>query len=263
MPEKQTRKWRLTTRGVSLAAALAAVMLALPALALAHLERPSYWPDPRPDKSVSPPAGGKVPQARSLKSAASGAGRGDVLVVCKGNRGAQSLALLRASVRKARKGGYRLRPSQPKIRLSKRQARRLLAINEVLAARCGYSSVQKAVLAAGNNDRVVIMPGRYTEPASRRAPENDPKCNPEPAPEGRQWRPHPELRVPGHLPQRPEPDLRPGPRGHGRSASATAFGPPRDPSARAGPVPAVQPADRGDRAEARRRDHGRRHRLSG
>jgi hypothetical protein len=163
---------------VSLAATLAAVMLALPALALAHLERPSYWPDPRPDKSVSPPAGGKVPQARSLKSAASGAGRGDVLVVCKGNRGARSLALLRASVRKARKGGYRLRPSQPKIRLSKRQARRLLAINEVLAARCGYSSVQKAVLDAGNNDRVVIMPGRYTEPASRRAPENDPKCNP-------------------------------------------------------------------------------------
>ena len=72
--EKPTRKRRLTRRGVSLAATLAAVMLALPALALAHLERPSYWPDPRPDNSVSPPAGGKVPKARSLKSAASGAG---------------------------------------------------------------------------------------------------------------------------------------------------------------------------------------------
>src|SRR5215207_11716486 len=123
-------------RGVSLTATLAALMLALPALALAHLERPSYWPDPRADKSVSPPAGGKVPNARSLKSAARGAGPGEVLVVCKGNRGARSLALLRASVRKARKVGYRLRPSQPKIKLSRRQANRLLAINDVLAAQC-------------------------------------------------------------------------------------------------------------------------------
>ena len=175
---KQTPKRRLTRRGVPLAVALAAVMLALPALALAHLERPSYWPDPRPDNSVSPPAGGKVPKARSLQSAASGKGPGDVLVVCKGNRGARSLALLRASVREARKEGYRLRPSQRKIRLSKRKAQRLLAINDALAAQCDYRSVQKAVLDAGNNDRILIMPGRYTEPNSRRARENDPKCNP-------------------------------------------------------------------------------------
>ena len=226
LPEKETRKRRLTTRGVSLAATLAAMMLALPALALAHLERPSYWPDPRPDKSVSPPAGGKVPQARSLKSAASGAGRGDVLVVCKGNRGAQSLALLRASVRKARKGGYRLRPSQPKIRLSKRQARRLLAINDVLAARCGYSSVQKAVLDAGNNDRSRDHARPLHRAGLAQGPGERPEVQPESAPEGRQRGPHPELRVPGHLPQRPEPDLRPGPRGHGRSASAAALGPP-------------------------------------
>ena len=178
MREKQARKRRFTRRGVSLAATLAAMMLALPALALAHLERPSYWPDPRPDNSVSPPAGGKVPKARSLQSAASGKGSGDVLVVCKGNRGARSLALLRASVREARKEGYRLRPSQRKIRLSKRKAQRLLAINDALAAQCDYRSVQKAVLDAGNNDRILIMPGRYTEPNSRRARENDPKCNP-------------------------------------------------------------------------------------
>ena len=163
---------------MSLGAALAAVMLALPAFALAHLERPSYWPDPRPDNSVSPPAEGKVPTARSLKSAASGAGPGDVLVVCKGNRGTRSLALLRASVRQARKKGYRLRPSQAKTRLAKRQARRLLAINEALAARCDYRSVQEAVRDAGNNDRIAIMPGRYTEPKLRRAiPCNDPRRN--------------------------------------------------------------------------------------
>ena len=175
---KTTRKRRFPTRAVSLGATLAAVMLVLPAFALAHLERPSYWPDPGPDNSVSPPAGGKVPEARSLKSAASGAGPGDVLVVCKGNNGARSMALLRRAVRQARKEGYRLRPSQRKVKLSRRQARRLVRINAALAEACEYRSVQEAVLDAGNNDRIAIMPGRYTEPKSRRAPENDPRCNP-------------------------------------------------------------------------------------
>ncbi len=78
----------------------------------------------------------------------------------------------------ARKKGYRLRPSQPKIKLSKKEADRLLAINAALARRCDYDSVQRAVRDAGNNDRVLIMPGHYTEPDSRSAPENDPKCNP-------------------------------------------------------------------------------------
>jgi hypothetical protein len=163
---------------VWLGVALAAVMLVLPAFALAHLERPSYWPDPRPDNSISPPAGGKVPEARSLKSAASGKGPGDVLVVCKGNNGARSMALLRRAVRQARKKGYRLRPSQRKTKLSKRQARRLVRINKRLARQCEYRSVQEAVFDAGNNDRIAIMPGRYTERKSRRAPENDPRCNP-------------------------------------------------------------------------------------
>ena len=165
-------------RAVALAAALAATMLALPALALAHLERPSYWPDPAPDTSVSPAAGGEVPEARSLRSAPSGAGPGEVLVVCKGHGGAQSLADLRTSVREASKKGYRLRPSQPKIKLSKKEADRLLAINAALAKQCDYDSVQQAIFDAGNNDRVLIMPGVYTEPDSRSAPENDPVCNP-------------------------------------------------------------------------------------
>ena len=91
-----TWKRRLSRRSVSLAAAVVAVMLGLPALALAHLERPSYWPDPAPDNTVTPAAGGQVPTARSLDSAPSGAGPGDVLVVCKGSQGAQSLADLRS-----------------------------------------------------------------------------------------------------------------------------------------------------------------------
>ena len=43
---------------------------------------------------------------------------------------------------------------------------------------CRHRSVQSAIEAASNNDRVVIMPGRYTEPESRAQPTNDPECNP-------------------------------------------------------------------------------------
>src|SRR5437763_881680 len=38
-------------------------------MARAHIERASYWPDPAPDCSISPCAGGQVPTARSLESA--------------------------------------------------------------------------------------------------------------------------------------------------------------------------------------------------
>ena len=42
-----------------LAAALIASLV--PALAWAHVERTSYWPNPGPDTSVTPAAGGAVP----------------------------------------------------------------------------------------------------------------------------------------------------------------------------------------------------------
>lgn len=165
-------------RSASLVVVAAAALLTLPALAFGHLERPSYWPDPAPDTSVTPAAGGEVPTSRSLASTVTGAGPGDVLVVCKGEDGAESLAALQASVEQARKHGYRLRPSQPKTKLSKQEADQLLAINAALAEQCQYGSVQQAVFDAGNNDRIAIMPGRYTEPQSRSALENDPTCNP-------------------------------------------------------------------------------------
>ena len=46
-----------------------AAALAAPPVALAHIERDAYWPDPAPDTTVSPAAGGAVPQPRSLASA--------------------------------------------------------------------------------------------------------------------------------------------------------------------------------------------------
>ena len=99
--------------------------------ASAHLERPSYWPDPAPDTSVTPPAGGKVPKARSLASAVTGRGPGDVRVVCQ-----KKLARARARVdsRSARSEGFRLRPSQPVTRYSKKKARQMRRINRALAS---------------------------------------------------------------------------------------------------------------------------------
>jgi Right handed beta helix region len=152
--------------------------LALPAAAAAHLERPSYWPDPAPDTSVSPPAGGEVPDARGLASAVTGKGPGEVLVVCKGEQASTSLRLLRKSLSRATGKGFFIRPSQPKYKLSQKQADRLTRINRALAEDCDYNSIQNAVFDAHNNARVVIMPGRYTEPKSRNQPLNDPRCTP-------------------------------------------------------------------------------------
>src|SRR5687767_6964287 len=98
------------------AVAIAGIALSLPAAAWAHLERPSYWPDPSPDKSVDPPAGGAVPVARGLPSAVHGNGPGDVLVVCKGKDGVNSLALLNDSLKNATGKGFRVRPSEDKIK---------------------------------------------------------------------------------------------------------------------------------------------------
>jgi hypothetical protein len=144
----------------------------LPALASAHIERPSYWPDPGVDQAGGQPTGGGEPTARSLRSAVTGAGPGQVRVVCKGN----SLALAERSINHAHNRGFRIRPSEPKRRISAAKAERLLSINEALSERCRFHSVQKAITKSGNNDRVVIMPGRYREPKSRAAATNDPAC---------------------------------------------------------------------------------------
>ena len=47
-------------------------LIALPALALGHIERASYWPDPAPDTAVNPPAGGTIPDVRALATALDG-----------------------------------------------------------------------------------------------------------------------------------------------------------------------------------------------
>ena len=118
-----------------------------------------------------------MPKARSLASALKKAKRGQTHVVCMGTAGKRSLKLLARSVESARTKGFRLRPSEPKRELTRKKANKLVRLNRKLARQCEFHSVQKAVFEAGNNDRVVIMPGRYKEKHSRKQPVNDPKCN--------------------------------------------------------------------------------------
>ena len=61
----------------------AGALLAAAAVALAHVERTSYWPNPGPDHSVKPAAGGKVPTARSLASTLLSKPPGVTRVVCR------------------------------------------------------------------------------------------------------------------------------------------------------------------------------------
>jgi hypothetical protein len=163
------RGWRLRIRtavGLALVLALGGV-----GLAIAHIERPSFWPLPQADCSIHPCAGGAVPAPRTLASALRHTRGSTTRVVCKPN----SLSLLRASIRRARRSGYYIRPTDHRS-LSAGAARRLLALNTRLFARCRYRNIQPAVTASHNDDRVVIMPGLYTEPESRAKPTNDPAC---------------------------------------------------------------------------------------
>ncbi len=146
--------------------------LALAATASGHIERASYWPDPAADTSVSPPTGGKVPAIRNLASSLRKKPPGRTRVVCKKG----SLKKAKRSIKRARKSGYDIRPSDHR-NLSRKRAKKLRRINKRLAKRCKFHQIQPAVNASGNNDRVVVMPGTYTEPGSRAKPTNDPACD--------------------------------------------------------------------------------------
>ena len=154
------------------AIAIGAAMLVSAPLAFAHIERASYWPDPGVDNAVKGGAGGKVPKTRSLFSALDKKQRGDTRVVCQGR---SSLKALKKDLKAAQRG-YHLRLSDKRKQIGPKKAEDLLEFNQRLLRKCKFDSIQDAVDAAGNNDRIVIMPGSYTEPDSRAAPTNDPSC---------------------------------------------------------------------------------------
>jgi hypothetical protein len=151
--------------------AVAFAIVALPTAAVAHVERSTYWPNPAPDRSVKPAAGGKVPAYRPLASALKPKPPGDTRIVCQDD----SLKLAKAAIRDGR-NGFKVRPNEDKRRLNKRKARKLKQLNKRFVKKCEYDQIQPAVTDSGNNDRIVIMPGTYTEPDSLAKPENDPAC---------------------------------------------------------------------------------------
>ena len=160
-------------RRVILALAVAVCgILAIPQAAQAHVERPSYWPDPSPDCSVSPCAGGEIPTARTLASALNASLPGDTRVVCKPN----SMSLLDDSISHALANGYDVRPTDHRT-LTATAAQTLRHLNQQLFAKCHYDEIQPAVTASGNNDRVVVMPGVYAEPTASSQPTFDPACD--------------------------------------------------------------------------------------
>src|SRR3954453_7704738 len=72
----------LVDRMAYVATIAAAALLLSAAVAVAHVERTSYWPNPKPDASVKPAAGGKVPKLRSLASALQSKPVGRTRIVC-------------------------------------------------------------------------------------------------------------------------------------------------------------------------------------
>ena len=177
-------------RRLAIVAVALGSLIALPTFALGHIERASYWPNPGADTSVRPAAGGAVPAIRSLGTALNKKKPGITRVVCQqvpskrlrkhGTRKQlsrnRSIKVLNKSIKRARSRGYTLRASQPPIRIKKKRARKLRKLNVRLLRRCRFGSIQDAVTASHNNDRVEIMPGLYTEPKSRARPTHDPAC---------------------------------------------------------------------------------------
>ena len=113
-----------------------------------------------------------MPKIRSLASALRSSPPGRTRVVCQRS----SLRRAKREIRRARTHGYKDRPTQKRRHLSARQARRLLALNRRFFARCRFHQIQPAVTRSRNNDRVVIMPGVYTEPRSRKVPAFPKRC---------------------------------------------------------------------------------------
>lgn len=161
---------RQRSRRAALLAGLVATSL-VPTVAGAHIERPSYWPLPGPDCSITPCAGSEVPTARPLASALDPTPDSTTLVVCQPD----SLTRLEDSIARALTDGYDIRPADHR-RFSSDEAQALWAINTRLFARCGYHEIQPAVTASANNGRVIVMPGVYPEATSRSRPTDDPNC---------------------------------------------------------------------------------------
>ena len=96
-----------------------------------------------------------------------------VRVVCQPN----SLSLATAAIARAETQGFKVRPTAATQHIDGAQAADLQRLNQVFFKYCAYSEIQPAVTASGNNSRVIIMPGLYTEPTARAQKTHDPACS--------------------------------------------------------------------------------------
>ena len=125
--------------GVRVAIATALVVLAAPAVAWGHAERPTQFPDH---------TSGSVPDYRT-----SDVNGGSTLFVCNGTSQARIDSQVTDATAKQR--------------------------NLDLLAQCrtaGYEHIQQAVNAAGNWDRILVLPGVYKEEPSREASDEPEEC---------------------------------------------------------------------------------------
>ena len=88
-----------------------------------------------------------------------------------------SMQRLDAALEEAVDEGYVVRPSEGPIQITQAEADKLREFNARLLAECAYDEIQPAINDSGNNDRVVVMPGIYTEPTARSQPTDDPRCD--------------------------------------------------------------------------------------
>ncbi|MCW3012678.1 MAG: hypothetical protein JWO90_3082 [Solirubrobacterales bacterium] len=113
-------------------------LLLLPAVALGHAERATFYPEH--DKGALP---------------AIGASKGRTLIVCKQDSSKRVRQIFRGSGPKT-------------TRLRKGRLRQV--------RKCKFAHVQRAVDAARSGDRILLLPGVYREEPSRALPVRDPKC---------------------------------------------------------------------------------------
>ena len=208
---------------------VAVLALVLPEMAMAHLERPSYWPDPRLTSRSCPPAGGAVPEGAlaHVRGHRQGPGRGARGVPGAGRDSLQPRAAVDPQGTRSRASSCARASRRSSYSASRRG--RLERINRALKREVPVQRrSRRRSTTRGNNDRVVIMPGRYTRAEVARRAAQRPEVQPVHAAEGRERRAHAELRVPGDLPQRPEPVHVQGRAVDGRAARrAAARRPPR------------------------------------
>ena len=123
-----------------LALVVLCLFAAVPAAAVAHPERTTFFPDHTKGERPNFPT------------------TGEILTVCRPDSKARVLTLWKGKGKKTSRT-RRLRLKQ--------------------LARCRFSEIQAAVDVATSGDRIRIFPGEYTEETARKATFNDPKCSPD------------------------------------------------------------------------------------